>query len=559
MKSLMNNSACMTSIALLGVLSMSTFADDCFDPLPCQDSNGNGVRDSCEDLGVLGTGLIGSYYVGSQDSRSAMAPLERVASRLDATIDFENAPDFPPEGVPDDKFWVRWEGTVTPSETGAYEFATLNDDGARVRVGDNWIIESWEPQSGGDWHTGMIDMVAGEPMLLVVEYYDDGGSQKCRLHWAPPGETDRVIIPTSALSPSTDLNDDGYPDFNVPDCDNDGLSDAAEIGLGLAEDCDDNCVPDDCDLVEDDVLAYYRFESNPLLEIDSSGNDHHLIASDDVDYSSDRPVAEVPRNGLADFGSVQFNRSGQMRYPDPEGYFALGGQDFTVEAWVKVTSPSSVDGPEQRQYLIQKKNASGDINAGFQILAQGGNIAAAGNWYGKSSYRSGNELVARFGNGSENYSIISRLQLVDNDHWYHVSVAVDSTNQRIRFEVDGMFEWQDLPNVGHVPGTGALRIGAHSTSTGDLDQQLAGRIDELRIMRGITPLGRMLTRTTTAAECPKDSCLGDFDDTGVVDGADLTQLLGAWGSDDPEYDLDGVPGVNGADLTVLLGNWGPCP
>ena len=50
---------------------------------------------------------------------------------------------------------------------------------------------------------------------------------------------------------------------------------------------------------------------------------------------------------------------------------------------------------------------------------------------------------------------------------------------------------------------------------------------------------------------------GDLDGDGLIDGADLSILLGAWGAIDdrsgPDLDLDGV--VDGADLTILLGNW----
>ena len=48
---------------------------------------------------------------------------------------------------------------------------------------------------------------------------------------------------------------------------------------------------------------------------------------------------------------------------------------------------------------------------------------------------------------------------------------------------------------------------------------------------------------------------GDLDGNGVIDGADLTRLLAAWGSDDPVADLDGDGSVGGPDLTILLGGW----
>ena len=50
----------------------------------------------------------------------------------------------------------------------------------------------------------------------------------------------------------------------------------------------------------------------------------------------------------------------------------------------------------------------------------------------------------------------------------------------------------------------------------------------------------------------------DINCDGNVDGADLTILLGYWGTENTRADLnfDGI--VDGADLTILLGDWGDC-
>lgn len=52
-------------------------------------------------------------------------------------------------------------------------------------------------------------------------------------------------------------------------------------------------------------------------------------------------------------------------------------------------------------------------------------------------------------------------------------------------------------------------------------------------------------------------CVGDLDGNDLVDGADLTMLLGNWGRGGVG-DLDGSGSIDGADLTMLLGRWGPC-
>lgn len=55
-----------------------------------------------------------------------------------------------------------------------------------------------------------------------------------------------------------------------------------------------------------------------------------------------------------------------------------------------------------------------------------------------------------------------------------------------------------------------------------------------------------------------DECIGDFDGDGTVDGSDLGQILGSFGSDDGG-DLNGDGLTNGADVGIFLGNWGDCP
>lgn len=50
--------------------------------------------------------------------------------------------------------------------------------------------------------------------------------------------------------------------------------------------------------------------------------------------------------------------------------------------------------------------------------------------------------------------------------------------------------------------------------------------------------------------------MGDINGDGRVDGGDLAELLGAWGSSDLNADVNGDGIVDGRDLAELLGNWG---
>ena len=57
-------------------------------------------------------------------------------------------------------------------------------------------------------------------------------------------------------------------------------------------------------------------------------------------------------------------------------------------------------------------------------------------------------------------------------------------------------------------------------------------------------------------ESDEETCLGDYNKDGIVDGQDLATLLASWG--DGKADLDGDGEVAGTDLAIVLGAWGIC-
>ncbi|MFG0257011.1 MAG: hypothetical protein ACF8GE_03820 [Phycisphaerales bacterium JB043] len=62
----------------------------------------------------------------------------------------------------------------------------------------------------------------------------------------------------------------------------------------------------------------------------------------------------------------------------------------------------------------------------------------------------------------------------------------------------------------------------------------------------------------TAFALSGTGCVGDLDDNGFVDGADLGLFLASWGAVGVT-DLDGDGTTNGADLGLFLAQWGECP
>lgn len=55
-----------------------------------------------------------------------------------------------------------------------------------------------------------------------------------------------------------------------------------------------------------------------------------------------------------------------------------------------------------------------------------------------------------------------------------------------------------------------------------------------------------------------DACRADVDCSDEVNGSDLSQLLIAWNTAEPQYDINADGQVDGEDLVQLLVSWGPC-
>jgi formylglycine-generating enzyme required for sulfatase activity len=84
-------------------------------------------------------------------------------------------------------------------------------------------------------------------------------------------------------------------------------------------------------------------------------------------------------------------------------------------------------------------------------------------------------------------------------------------------------------------------------------------MDTIHPKHGHSRILAVLMAITLAASAPAQSCAGDLNDDGVINGADLGQLLAVWGPcQSCEADLSANGVVDGADLGVQLGNWGEC-
>tara|TARA_Y100000590_G_scaffold107022_1_gene121744 strand:+ start:1563 stop:2798 length:1236 start_codon:yes stop_codon:yes gene_type:complete len=93
-----------------------------------------------------------------------------------------SSPIFSPESFPKDDFSVRWNGKISIKEGGEYTFYTVSDDGVRLYVNNQLIIDQWNPQPPKEF-SGTIFLDSNKKYLIKVEYFEEGGGEAMILGW----------------------------------------------------------------------------------------------------------------------------------------------------------------------------------------------------------------------------------------------------------------------------------------------------------------------------------------------------------------------------------------
>ena len=109
-----------------------------------------------------------------------------VAVRDDAGIDFNWGNGAPIAGLGADYFSARWTRTLT-LPPGRYRFTTTTDDGVRLWVNNQLLIDRWIVQPSTA-HSGEIELLGG-PVPLKMEYFERTGEARATLTWQMVGTT----------------------------------------------------------------------------------------------------------------------------------------------------------------------------------------------------------------------------------------------------------------------------------------------------------------------------------------------------------------------------------
>jgi len=132
------------------------------------------------------TGLKGEYFT-NQELQGQPADV-----RTDQQINFDWGRYKPTPHVGENNFSVRWTGKLTPAESGAYRLGITADDGARLYLDGELLIDAWKTNPTKTV-TKEVNLEAGRAYDVRMEYYQINREAIAKFVWSYPHFTERQI------------------------------------------------------------------------------------------------------------------------------------------------------------------------------------------------------------------------------------------------------------------------------------------------------------------------------------------------------------------------------
>nr|WP_208420496.1 PA14 domain-containing protein [Paenibacillus lupini] len=148
-------------------------------------------------------GLLGEYYLGT-GAGSNFAYGDYKATTVDPQINFT---DLNPvlkgmTGV-EDGANVRWTGQIMPPASGDYTFYMMGDNGFRVWIDNNLVIDHWVNDWDKEQMSTPVTLEGNRKYDIKIEYFEDFGGSNLYLRWSTPTLT-KEIVPGNAFYLPTD-------------------------------------------------------------------------------------------------------------------------------------------------------------------------------------------------------------------------------------------------------------------------------------------------------------------------------------------------------------------
>jgi beta-glucosidase len=121
-------------------------------------------------------GLAGEYF---DNPKLEGAPR---LTRVDTRMDFRWTLNSPGRGIPFDWYSARWTGTITAPASGLPNIGIEGNDGYRLYLDDQLVIDNWKKQSFGR-RIAAVDFKPATVHRIRLEYFETSGNARVRLLW----------------------------------------------------------------------------------------------------------------------------------------------------------------------------------------------------------------------------------------------------------------------------------------------------------------------------------------------------------------------------------------
>src|SRR5690625_1748707 len=142
-------------------------------------------------------GLKGDFYISSGPGKFDFH--EKAATAVTPNINFSDLnPLMKQLTGQDDHVTVRWTGQIQPEYTEDYTFSMIGDNGFRLWIDDELIIDHWVNDWDNEQISEPISLETDKMYDLKIEYFEDIGGAHLTLRWESES-VKKEVVPTERL------------------------------------------------------------------------------------------------------------------------------------------------------------------------------------------------------------------------------------------------------------------------------------------------------------------------------------------------------------------------
>lgn len=149
-------------------------------------------------------GLRGDYFLTSGSPDYELEDLQ--SSVHDGELEFNDlVPVYEEQTGQGEHTGARWTGDIEVPESGEYKFHVTGDNGFKLWIDDEQLIDWWENDWDKEQSSSEIALEAGEKYSFRLDQFQDIGGANLFVRWEGPG-IDKEIVPITAFTPPEDFD-----------------------------------------------------------------------------------------------------------------------------------------------------------------------------------------------------------------------------------------------------------------------------------------------------------------------------------------------------------------